>query len=101
MEAGGTGESGAGAGGGGGGTVTTRAGAGAGAGGRDVAHPTRSVSTQTAAATRFTLLLRLRRVLGALARPREGGEGPPGRGKDAARVGGGGPGGEGKGGGGG
>src|SRR3989442_8277036 len=70
MEAGGTGESGAGAGGGGGGTVTTRAGAGAGAGGRDVAHPTRSVSTQTAAATRFTLLLRLRRLLDAFARRR-------------------------------
>src|SRR5947208_17158115 len=69
MEAGGTGESGAGAGGGGGGTVT-RVGAGAGAGGRGVAHPARSVSTQTAAATRFTLLLRLRRLLDAFARRR-------------------------------
>ena len=70
MEAGGTGESGAGAGGGGGGTVTTRGGAGGGAGGRGVAHPARSVSTQTAAATRFTLLLRLRRLLDAFARRR-------------------------------
>ena len=70
MEAGGTGESGAGAGGGGEGTVTTRGGAGGGAGGRVVAHPARSVSTQTAAARRFTLLLRLRRLLDAFARRR-------------------------------
>src|SRR3989441_1248999 len=79
MEAGGTGESGAGAGGGGGVTVTTRGGAGGGAGGRVVAHPARSVSTQTAAARRFMLLLRLRRRLDAFARRREGGTIPQAR----------------------
>src|SRR2546426_4800232 len=85
MEAGGTGESGAGAGGGGGGTVTTRAGAGAGAGGRVGAHPTSTGSTQTPAGTGFTLLLRLRRLLGALTAQRTEGLGAQGSGRDAVR----------------
>src|SRR2546426_1598234 len=72
-EADGTGGSDSCDGGGGGGTVTAAdGGAGRRAGRPGVAHPARSVMRQIAAVTRFTLLLRLGRVLGGFARRRQG-----------------------------
>src|SRR5881628_3720441 len=72
-EADGTGGSDSGDGGGGGGTVTAAdGGAGRRAGRPGVAHPARSVMRQIAAVTRFTLLLRLWRLLDGFARRRQG-----------------------------
>src|SRR2546425_7076810 len=72
-EADGTGGSDARDGGGGRGTVTAAdGGAGRRAGRPGVAHPARSVMRQTAAVARFTLLLRLWRLLDGFARRRQG-----------------------------
>src|SRR2546428_5618206 len=72
-EADGTGGSDSCDGGGGGGTVTAAdGGAGRRAGRPGVAHPARSVMRQTAAVARFTLLLRLWRLLDGFARRRQG-----------------------------
>src|SRR2546428_7276528 len=92
-EADGTGGSDSRDGGGGRGTVTAAdGGAGRRAGRPGVAHPARSVMRQTAAVARFTLLLRLWRVLGGFAPRREGGAAPPGwRGAPAGGRGAGGP----------
>src|SRR3989442_1405122 len=72
-EADGTGGSDSRDGGGGRGTVTAAdGGAGRRAGRPGVAHPARSVMRQTAAVARFTLLLRLWRLLDGFARRRQG-----------------------------
>src|SRR5256712_1283126 len=85
-EADGTGGSDSRDGGGGRGTVTAAdGGAGRRAGRPGVAHPARSVMRQTAAVARFTLLLRLWRLLGCFARPRAGGDPPPAPREEPAR----------------